>query len=263
MNGTYKIPLLPDELPEHNAKVKRLLGMLPPGAQYTIKVWNEPMEAVILGDGHRESYNRNLGSRYVCIRAHGGQTVRRKHHPAKLSVAPPVPTVEQIEKRLIEAQKTLASNRSRLRENLRRQYRDEGWMLNPREWMLEQHKKRVLHKRIGRAVGRLLATKKVHAKHAKSIRFDKSDYATLDALAGHKVRRESQVTDTMLRGRSYLGWFVGLYAGSWRFGAARTKPEPRESFPNAIETYIHVAADEAYLAELYLLAIDRQAGRAA
>jgi hypothetical protein len=256
MNGHYKIPLAIDEAPEANATVQRLLKMLDTDAQVTMKVWNEPWESY-------HPFHGQTKPRYVEIRARGG-TPKHRHNGTKISLAPPVPTAEALGKRLAKAQEDLAFALKRLRVELRRQYLSDTDSWQDRAWMERRAQERAKHKRIGQAIGKILARHHVHAFSASSEHFKPTaeDYADLDIVLGRKVERASKVSEGQLeRAHSYLGWIVKTYAGSYRFGLPKRESEEtvvHEPRPNAIQSMLEVKAEVEYLEELLSLALDRE-----
>lgn len=250
MNGRYKIALAPDETPEQNVKVKALIKMFDPGAKWTLKIWNEPIEF------GTTAFKRTY-PRYVEIRAHGGKVRKRTTPKVKVGIEPL--KSEQIEHRLKEAQSTLASARSRLRSNLKAQYLTESYQ--NREWMEREVERRVKHKAIGKAIARILARHGLHAWHHASYHATSLDYAELDAVLGRKVERASKISDKALeRSNGYLGYIVRHETQSWRFGVRKDKAELEERYerPNAIQSFQEVKAEVDYLEELYLLAVERE-----
>jgi hypothetical protein len=241
MNGRYRIPLGPDESPEQNPMVQKLLKMLDPGAA-----------VVMIG-----------GRDFVVIEARGGRP--RKRAPARLTVSSAPLSAGSIAKRLAKAQDTLESARSRIRANLKRQYLGEGWQ--DRDWLTREVEKRAGHKRIGATVAKILARHHIHADYVKKRNYGwkqtwtAEDYADLDATLGRKVERASKVSEGQLkRHHGYLGWIVSSYAGSWRFGQKKQDPdEPNDPGPNAIQSMLEVKAEVEYLEELLRLATEREA----
>lgn len=253
MKGHYRIPLSANETPETNPRVIALLKAFDTGAKYTIKVWNEPFKTQGAAEWQTKTFPR-----YCEIRAHGG-TAKRCKPPARRALVPAAPTVEQLTKRLTESQHILDSARTRLGENLKRQWRDDPYLAGYREHIAAKYNERRKHRRVGRAIARILAIKQVHAKSAGRQTMFASDYRILDAACGRKVERESKLSKGRLdRSDGYLGYIVRTYAGSWRALGGQKFPKDLTVYPTAIETFLEVKARTEYLAELVRLARERQ-----
>lgn len=255
MQGRYRILLSEDQTPEQHPGIARLLKQFPPDTKVTVKVWNEPLKYRVHTEGYDAIHEK--GHRYAEIRAHGGKPKRSRWIALRPASAPSVPTLEQLIKRHAEAGKTLASARERLRENLKEQYRD-GWT-GSREWLGSEVVRRGRDRVIGRAVGRLLAIKGVHAKHASHVVMGRADYKMLDTAIGHNVDRESKVSERNKdRAGGYLGYIVKAHTGSYRFGAEKSEARKMPEHDNCITSYVKVKTEVEYLAELVRLSQERR-----
>jgi len=104
MNGTYRIPLEPDQDPAQNPKVKALLRALDIGAEYTLTI-HDVMDGassplVLICSNWNKQHNR-----WVKINASGGKPKPRsiRRIPAALRDyrhIEPVPTLDELESSL-------------------------------------------------------------------------------------------------------------------------------------------------------------------
>jgi hypothetical protein len=181
---------------------------------------------------------------------------RKPARPFARRLAPPTPKPEQCTKQREKAEATVKSAFSQLPGNLRRNWLEEPGY-HSREWMERKAAEKPLHRRIGRAVARILARK--HMKPGMepwrwgSHTWTAKDYAALDTAVGRKVERSSKVSDAVKdRNHGYLGYIVKTYAGSWRYAFKKTEGNESERYtaPNMIAEYQRARADLDFWREM-------------
>lgn len=162
-------------------------------------------------------------------------------------------TLEKCARELAKAQETMAALRSNTRLHFHR-----NWA-QTREHVWNHHADYPRHREIGRAIARIRAIHK-----GDPWRMTKADYAALDAAAGTKVKRQSQMPE---RASSYLEWIGQIYGGRRRkyetIAQAEPKPQvnlgfagckpfyaPVEREFDPIRNWIERKADVEYWAEL-------------
>ena len=256
MNGLYRIPLAPGEDPAGNFKVKALLTSLAIGAEYSIEV----VERLLTIDGRAAQLRPTFkyyavdATRYVEIRASGGKEKRRAA-PKSKRTAPPPPDLAACQRKYKDACETLASARSRVAGNIRRQWQPEAYGFDAPRYNADLETK---NDALGAAVGRVIAIHRSRNPH----HITATDYAILDAAMGCKVPRLSTVTARNL-GNGYLAYLV------WNYGKTTTgycSPnwthhkyvntsdlEPGEVRETAIMSCLNVKAEVEYWAEMVRL----------
>ena len=199
-------------------------------------------------------------TRYVEIRASGG---KEKHRAAPKSkrTAPPPPDLAACERKYKDACETLASARSRLAGNLRRQWQPEHYDFDAPRYNADLETKNT---KLGAAVGRVIAIHRTREPH----HITAEDYAILDTALGFKVTRQSKLTARNLA-NGYLAYIV------WNYGKTTTgycSPnwdhhkyintsdlEPGEVRETAITSCLNVKAEVEYWAEMVRLHESRAA----
>jgi hypothetical protein len=241
MNGHYLIPLEPNQAPEDNPRVRKLLSALAPGAEYTVEIQEGQAPT------HRPDWKR-----FAEIRATGGEE-RKK--PPKFSVpaTPPILTREQCSKPLAGAERSERIARVRLRANLRRQWLGETTSEWERSHARDRASEHAMRKTVGSVVGLLIAR-----RHGRRFRPYEVDYRELDSALGIRVKRLSEL-NSYQRDEGYLAFIVREYAGGNLERLRRTAAAVEEPIKfRPIDDYRVAKADVEYWRELERLAGQRE-----
>ena len=201
---------------------------------------------------HTDEYNPPSLSSYRVRVEWSQENQRKSRKPAALPKAASTPlTAEQCRKAAAEAAGNLAAYRESVKRRLHNQTLSDGYFQHEGGWEFGEAARRKKQKAIGHAVARIVTR---HGSKAPW-KYTKQDYAEMDAAAGVRVRRESQLPTGF---SNWLQYIVRIEAhGNFE----RSKSEPvevraeRESIGAAFEM---ARADVEYWRELERLTETRQ-----
>ena len=271
MRGVYKIPLRHNEEPSQSARVKAILATLAIGAQYDMRVVDAPLmvdtecgkRPVEIRDANRAC---ETVTRYVEIRAHGGEEKRRRVAPCGQANTPPAPDLAKCQREYGKALETLEDARARLAADIRNQ-----WKPEPQDWDAPRYDNELEARNwaVGAAVARVIAR---HGGNRRP-KPNAEDYADLDNAICGKVPRFSKVTEyNRNRHGGYLGWIVwdygrtttGYCSNNWHRGDRNERKLIEETAyqdtdrETAIMSYLRVQVECEYWAEMARLALERE-----
>ena len=185
MNGTYRIPLNPEEKPEDNPRVKALLRAIDPGAEVKIERITGKLDLGRFGFAtlpRGADWGGCVAEHYCEIRATGGAA--RKHIPHMAKNTPPAPVSAKRIAKELAALRILSVRSGLIPSN------SNGW-----RWaMADACKRRAKDKRMGRAIARALA----QGKTTVVLESGQKAWPIAKLIADAKARRDG-VTETGLQ----------------------------------------------------------------
>jgi hypothetical protein len=251
--------------------VKAILATLAIGAQYDMRVVDAPLmvdtecgkRPVEIRDANRAC---ETVTRYVEIRAHGGEEKRRRVAPCGQANTPPAPDLAKCQREYGKALETLEDARARLAADIRNQ-----WKPEPQDWDAPRYDNELEARNwaVGAAVARVIAR---HGGNRRP-KPNAEDYADLDNAICGKVPRFSKVTEyNRNRHGGYLGWIVwdygrtttGYCSNNWHRGDRNERKLIEETAyqdtdrETAIMSYLRVQVECEYWAEMARLALERE-----